>query len=326
MFTNESMALEEAYDNLISNVSLESIYAFLKACWLIEDDQTLSSTTLERIVYAEGDQQEIYTRRERQIVKSVSNGVYSHSFQLESSSGNIDCRFFVIELASDNNAIYDSIATMKILNKAIDGLNVFMFITATGIHFGCSSLKTHNALEDCILAYAINEKTNWEQLADALLYRNDSQRVYEYYYGLLSLFDSINYCREEQDKNNIDWELVNYEEVYDSDLLEDASSFNIEEFYPNEYSDRSDSQISKEVYWFEQEVMSCLSELSEIKKTHINPLEMLFEAEKSLFVSDQEAVEEPTSSYVESDEALSDLDLLDDPIALMKKLKKDRGI
>ena len=60
MFTNESLALEEAYDNLISNVSLGNIYAFLKACWLIGDDQTLTSTTLERIVYAEGDQQEVY--------------------------------------------------------------------------------------------------------------------------------------------------------------------------------------------------------------------------------------------------------------------------
>ena len=52
MFTNESLALEEAYDNLISNVSLGNIYAFLKACWLIGDDQALTSTTLERIVYA----------------------------------------------------------------------------------------------------------------------------------------------------------------------------------------------------------------------------------------------------------------------------------
>ena len=234
MFTNESLALEEAYDNLISNVSLGNIYAFLKVCWLIGDDQALTSTTLERIVYAEGDQQEVYTRRERQIVKSVSNGVYSHSFQLESSSGNIDCRFFAIELASYSNVIYDAIATMKILNKAIDGLNVFMFVTAAGVHFGCSSLTTHDALEDCILAYAINDKTDWEQLADMLLYRNDSQRVYEYYSGLLNLFDSIKYCREERDKNNIEWTLVNYDEVYDSDLLEDASSFSVEDFYPNE--------------------------------------------------------------------------------------------
>ena len=131
---------------------------------------------------------------------------------------------------------------MKILNKAIDGLNVFMFVTAAGVHFGCSSLTTHDALEDCILA--INDKTDWEQLADMLLYRNDSQRVYEYYSGLLNLFDSIKYCREERDKNNIEWKLVNYDEVYDSDLLEDASSFSVEDFYPNEYSDQSDTQIS----------------------------------------------------------------------------------
>ena len=323
MFTNESLALEEAYDNLISNVSLGNIYAFLKACWLIRDDQTLSSTTLERIVYTEGDQQEVYTRRERQIVKSVSNGVYSHSFQLESSSGNIDCRFFAVELASDSNVIYDSIATMKILNKAMDGLNIFMFVTTAGVNFGCSSLTTHDALEDCILAYVINEKTDWEQLADALLYRNDSQRVYEYYFGLINLFDSIKYCREERDKNNIERKLVNYDEIYDNDLLEDASTFNIKDYYPNEYSDQLDSQIGMEIYWFEQEVVSCMSELSEIKKTHVNPLELLFEAENA---SEQEAPEESSNVTIDLDKDLPDFDLLEDPIALMKKLKKDRGI
>lgn len=325
MFTNESMALEEAYDNLISNVSLESSYVFLKACWLIGDGQTFSSTTLEKMIYAEGDQQEVYTRRERQIVKFVSNGVYSHYFQLESSSGNIDCRLIVIALASDSNIIYDCIATMKILNKAIDGFNVFMFVTTTGVHFGCSSLTTHDAFEDCILAYAINNKTNWEQLADAFLYRNDSQKVYEYYFGLLNLFDSIKCCQAERDKNNTEWKPVNYKEVYDNNFLENAASFDIDNYYP-EYSDQSDSQIGMEVYRFEQEVVSYMSELSEIKKTHINPLEMLFEAEKALALSEQEAADEPTISTVESDEDLHDLDLLDDPIALMKKLKKDRGI
>lgn len=72
--------------------------------------------------------------------------------------------------------------------------------------------------------------------------------------------------------------------------------------------------------------MSCMRELSEIKKTHINPMEMLFEAERALLVSEQEVSDEPTISTVESDEDLHDLDLLDDPIALMKKLKRDRGI
>lgn len=325
MFTIESMALEEAYDNLISNVSLGNIYAFLKACWLIGDSQTFSSTTLEKMVYAEGDQQEVYTRRERQIIKFVSNSLYSHSFQLESSSGNIDCRLIVIVLASDSNVIYDCIATMKILTKAIDGFNIFMFVTTTGVHFGCSSLTAHDTFEDCILAYAINGKTNWDQLADAFLYRNDSQRVYEYYFGLLNLFDSIKYCQAEQNKNNTKWELVNYEEVYDNNFLEDTASFNIDNYY-SEYSDQSYSQTSMDVYRFEQEVVSCMSELSEIKKTHINPLEMLFEAEKALFVSEQEAADEPTTSTVESDEDLHDLALLDDPIALMKKLKKNRGI
>ena len=325
MFTYESMALEEAYDNLISNVSLENIYAFLKECWLLRDDQALASTTLERIVYAEGDQQEVYTRMERRIIKTVSNGVYSYSFHLRAHSGNIDCRFFAIELASDSDIIYDSISTMKILNKAIDGLNVFMFVTSAGVHFGCSSLTTHNTLEDCILAYAVNEKTDWEQLAYTLLYRNNSQNIYEYYSGLIDLFDSIKYCRDEGD-NNIEWGLVSYDDEYDNDHLEDDSSLNNKKYYSYGINNQDDSQITMEIYQFEKEVASCMSELSEIKKTHINPLEMLFEAEKALFISEQEVIDEQTDANAESDEDLPDLDLLDDPIALMKKLKKERGI
>lgn len=327
MITNESITLEEAYDNLISNVSLGNIHAFLKACWLIEDDQTFSSTSLERIIYAEGDQQEIYTRAERKIVSSVSSNVYSNSFQLESTSGNIDCHFFVVELASESNIIHDAIATMKILNKAIDGLNEFLFITSTGIHFGCAFLPSSpNMSEDCMLSYVVNDQTNWEELSDLLLFRDNSRSIFDYYQELITVLYRIKYCYSDICANDEHSFFVDHDdELYDNDIFED-SNVKIDPYNFYFDYDKENEQFNRSINLFEEECLFCMSDLSGIKKTHANPLEMLFEAEKALHASEQESSEEQTEPNFEQKDDLPDWDLLDDPIALMKKLKKDRGI
>ena len=329
MYIDESVVLEEAYDNLITNITLDNINAFLKACWLIEEGQTLIDSTFERLVYVEGDQQEIYTRMERDRISAISNSAYFSVFQLEASgTRTIDCRLFVIELDSETSVIYDSVTAMKILNKAFDGLNLFMFITPMELHFGCSLLFEKNTVKDCMLSYAINSKTDWELLTNSFLYRNDSKNIYEFYSGIISAFDEIKYCQKHKPEDNFDFRLTDFESIYDIDTLEEDPSLYIEAFasiYSTETNETIES--NQEIYRFEKDVESCMEELANIKKTHVNPLEMLFEAEKALLeVEQKEAIEEHIGSVSETNESLTDLSLLNDPIALMKKLKKDRGL
>ena len=330
MYINESAALEEAYDYLISNVSLGNICAFLKACWLIEEDQALIDSTLERLVYIEGDQQEVYTRMERRIISDVSSSAYYSIFQLLSGvNRTIDCRLFVIELSSGNSAIYNSIATMKILNKAFDGLNLFMFITPADLHFGCSILSSQHTRKDCMLSYAINSNTDWELLADIFLYRNNSKRIYEFYSSIISAFDGIKYCHKEGYKDDLAYRLINFENDYDIDALEEDPSLYIEAFASDYSIAESEETVAfeQEIVRFERDVESCIDELDIIKKSHVNPLEMLYEAEKALFAADQtEVPDEKTSFFPDTNDNSSDIELLNDPIALMKKLKKDRGL
>lgn len=328
MYTYESTTLEEAYDNLISNVSLESIYAFLKACWLIEEGQTLIETSLERMVYTEGDQQEVYTRLERSIINSIASSVYYRTFQLESSSGRIfDCRFLVIELQAETNAVYDSVAIMKVFNKAFDGLNLFMFITSSEIHLGSSLLSSQNSSKDCKLSYAINSKTNWELLADTLLYRNNSENIFDFYSSMLSVIDDIKNCHRQAFEDNKELKYIDFENYYDEDIFEENNDFDLSVLVS--LSDSNEFEVDQEqtIIEFEQELDTCMCELIGIKKAHVNPLEMLFEAEKvSLSAEIQETLSEHNDMGFERSENSLDFELLDDPIALMKKLKKDRGI
>lgn len=328
MYTHESTALEEAYDHLISDVSLENIYAFLKACWLIEEGQTLIETTLERMVYTEGDQQEVYTRLERRIISSIASIVFYRNFQLESSAGRIfDCRFLVIELKSETNAVYDSIAIMKILNKAFDGLNLFMFITTSEIHFGSSLLSSQNSSKDCKLSYAINENTNWELLVDILLYRNNSENIFDFYSGMVSVIDEIRNCHRQDCEDINEWKYIDFENYYDGDLLEEDKGIDVSTFFSLCDNKRTEVNEKQAIHEFEQEIDICMCELSGIKKAHVNPLEMLYEAEKASLTAElQETISEHNDVTFETSENSLDFELLDDPIALMKKLKKDRGL
>lgn len=305
VYTHESMALEEAYDNLITNISLDSIDAFLKACWLIDDNQRFVGTTMERIIYAEGDQQEVYTRLERDIIGSVSSCVYSLPFQLESEAGSIDCRLIVIVLNSEFNVIYDSIATMKIIDKAIDGFNLFVFISQTGLHFGCSSLTAQGSSTDCMLSYVINEKTDWELFSDTLLHRNDSHNMYMFYSGIVSVIEDIKNCQAQEVEKAILFRLSDFEDMYDNDPLEDPQ-IDFEEFFSCDTNEQEEPPPNANDDWFEQEVESYMSELAVIKKSHINPLEMLFEAENALNIAEQSTLEEKGERSFETNDSMLD--------------------
>lgn len=328
MYIHESMALEEAYDNLISDVSLENIYAFLKACWLIEEGQMLIETTLERMVYTEGDQQEVYTRLERRIISSIASIVFYRTFQLESSVGRIfECRFLVIELKSETDVIYDSIAIMKILNKAFDGLNLFMFITTSGIHFGSSLLSSQNSSKDCKLSYAINGKTNWELLADTLLCRNDSENIFDFYSGMVSVIEEIKNCHRQDFEDINEWKHIDFENYYDGDIFEENKGVDVSTLFSLCENNGTGVDQEQAIHEFEQEIDICMCELSGIKKAHVNPLEMLYEAEKAALSAElQESLSEHNDVAFETSEKSLNFDLLDDPIALMKKLKKERGV
>ena len=62
-----------------------------------------------------------------------------------------------------------------------------------------------------------------------------------------------------------------------------------------------------------------------IEKVHVNPLELLFEAEAALALSEKQVEYSGDTRSESSDDTTPDTEFVDDPIELMKKLKKKRG-
>ena len=86
-----------------------------------------------------------------------------------------------------------------------------------------------------------------------------------------------------------------------------------------------EDELSKRITQFENEVYCCNEELAFIEKVHVNPLELLFEAEAALALSEKQVEYSGDTRSESSDDTTPDTEFVDDPIELMKKLKKKRG-
>ena len=325
MYEQESAMLADAFNDLQANYNQANINAFLRACWLLPESRVLSYASLERLIYVEGDQKEIYTSRERQFIKAIKDDVYSCSFQVNAKSGVINSRIITIELGGAHSPIFEAIAIMKILNKALDGFNIFAFVSESGIYLGCSEFRSNGNALDCVISPPITESMDWDLLADVFLYREDSDSFYQYYHGLVTVFRAIGYCYKEEEKTSYVWESYGYGD----DDYPDAYYDIYEHVKGGDYHRTNDEvfeQVAFDVDAFEREVEGCKMELDYIVSAHMNPLELLFEAEEALALAERQETNMSVTQPAEADDDLPEIALLDDPIALMKKLKQDRGL
>lgn len=321
MYTQESTELCEAFSDLKAAFTLDSVRTFLKSCWLISDTQSVSENSFERLIYTEGDPNEIYSRREREIINSVTQKVFIWKNALITESGSAESRIIAVAINSCSNSIFDAIAIMKIVNKAFDGFNVFLIVTPSGVHLGCNLLSSIDDLHDCIVTPLLAPPINWEFLCENFIYRNDSNQLYEYYSGIVTTISGITPYSTEYDHDHFAY----YSYFFDEDYFEDTRNFHFDDYF-NRSSYEVDDDSEFDIDRFDREVTGCLFDLSYIKKAHTNPLEMLFEAERTYALSEQRSKSVEEGEVLSEENDTSDIDLLDDPIALMKKLKKDRGL
>ena len=219
---------------------------------------------------------------------------------------------------------------MKIFNKAFDGFNTFLFVCDNGVHIGCSCIKSSKIARDCVISPLITPKINWELFENELLYRNDSSNFYEYYSGIITMVNEIRYCFDcEPDER---YPVFYFNNDYDNDPTDGLYKIPIDECLSYKYREQPSMPCNDfDEAFFDSELEWCYDDLEFIKTSRVNPLEMLFEAEKALEQSNNS--EQQNNNNPEAILAVSkqfstneNFELLDDPIALMKKLKQERGI
>lgn len=322
MYLQDASSLAEAYDSLFDNFISSNVYAFCQAAWLLPEGKALSTNTLDRMIYAEGDKHEIYSAQERRIIQSIKGLVFSCCYQLHTKTGVIDTRLIAIEIEPGYDPIYYSVALMKIINKAYDGFNVFMFVSRMGVFLGYAELEKGISFNDCVLSTPICEAINWELLSEVFLNRDETDRFIDFYSGIAATIGSVRYCyysetEKESYQDHFD---------YDHDYFEETHTLDLEAYF-GAYSPQEpdEDEFSKRITQFDNEVYCCNEELAFIEKVHVNPLELLFEAEAALALSEKQAEYSDDTRSDSSDDTTPDTEFVDDPIELMKKLKKKRG-
>lgn len=330
---SNSSELYELFQDLQNGFSFDSACAFMRACWLWPEDFSKEQQSLERLIYTQGNRNEIYTLNEREIISRFDQQINYCHYRLSSLNRKINCRTILVDLNEGTDSIRAAIALMKIINKAITGFNIFLFVSSEGLLIGCSCIKGSSIGRDCVISPVINHLINWDLLYDVFLFRNDSSDFYDYYSGVVSAVLSIPDCYVPTEENNEDF-LSYYkyysEDYYDIDTQEDYRLFS--DFQKYDYQCREDR--NEEQYFdkecFLDDVQNYMDEFSYIKANEINPLELLFEAQKAYdtaYRSEHSHSEATTSTYLtDSDVDKNAFEMLDDPIALMKMLKKQRGI
>lgn len=319
MFFQEEAAFEDAFKDLLSSYSYESISAFFKASFLLPYKSNLSPCSLEKIIYVYGDENEVYTRAERDFIEDFEQTVFYYDSLCNSEDDRqVQCRLQSL-IIDNNNDLLSTIAVMKIINKANEGFNFFVFWYNEGLRFGCSNF---NSKYDCIISPLINQNVNIEMLYNTFLYRENGNQFYDLYYGYHRLINSIRECIDGIEKP---LQYITYYSL-DNNMFEDVRRFNMNRFLKTLPLENGEEQKCNLEFANSELacIQECFDELIFIKKNHINSLEMLFEAEESI---NNDNLEEYVNISLIDDESeeIENYDFIDDPILLLKKIEQEKN-
>ena len=326
----DSGELNDIFQDLMNGYSLDCACAFLQSCWFWPEKAVREEHSLERMIYTQGNLNEVYTAYERGVINKFNQQIVFCSYRLSSINKMVKCKTLALSIQDSTEPLKDAIALMKIFNKAFAGFNVFLFAFEKGLFLGCSCIKSSAVGMDCVISPIISHEVNWDALYDTFLFRNDSSNFYDYYSGVVGSILSIPDCYSlsEKENENIYKHGCTYD--YDSDALEDYRNFGFSSMidYHQDTSEKPKLRFDKEE--FLGDVQECMEELSFIVANRINPLELLFEAQKT-YEENRTADFENTHSTnphsaTVSKEDMNAFNMLNDPIALMQMLKRQRGI
>lgn len=344
--------IRESFEALLERFTVERSCAFLQASWLLDKDSYLQTEDFERFILLEGNDQEVYSKTERHFIRNIVSEIGKYQFEKETRQGLIGCQIVAASFTTSTNNLYNSVAFMKILNKAFDKFNVCVCVFPEEVYLGCSFAGDTSA-KNCVLSIPIRRNIRWDLLSELFLYRDNSNDFFAYYVGMINLLEEISECYPLSDNSDYDesqfcleddvgdeysYENLALNENEDDDIenlttyyFDDTSQMPVDRYslqscidYGYQHSEACDTGIP-DVELFEKEFGTCLAVLSYIKSTRVNSLEILFESEQMELQSQVEEIR-PQTSAAREDKTLKDFSLLDDPIALMKKLKKDRGL
>lgn len=298
---------------------------------LTSENRTEYSGTMEKLVFMYGEGSEVYSPAEIRFIERIEDVVVYPDFTKTLNQGNMVCRTIATKFnCSGQDALRACVSFEKIIDKALDGFNIFFFVTEDNVYFGCRVFDK-NGKKDCALSNPIASEYEFEQLLDELVFLTGLDSFMEYYSHFRMMIT------EEQNKNEDFEHMIMRRRGMQMSYLDDICKI--------EHDMGVNMSREKERYWRmfydepEESFGSLLEEVEEslsfIKSNRVNTYEMLFEADEMMRQTDeteaentrlavQAALQTAENTDSESDEEAKAL--LDDPEEMIKLLKKRRGI
>lgn len=290
------------------------------------DRTTQYSGSLEKYVFLKGNTSEAYSKSEIDFIDGVVDFCVFGEFYKRTRKGMIPCR--VISARIDNmDIISGGIAFTKIMNKALEGLNIGFVVSEEGLLFSSRLFEQGNNI-GCLVSNLIRTEEQYEEIVSELIFGDSYDGFIEYYSYIKSVLhyteEIIPYGETLRGTHRIPYmyveELQDLEEHIGVSFAREIERCLLENEEPGELP-------------YCEEVKECEEYLFKIESSRVNTMEILFEAEemerlaseaekKNDEILQRNDTNENDGSIIE-EEAKA---LLDDPEGMIKMLKKKRGI
>lgn len=326
------------YDDSVEPVSITAedfsetiLIDILSSAGLISGQRPKFKGTMEKLVFIYGEDSEVYSSAEIRFIENIEEVWVYPDFVKILNQGNMICRTIVTKFnCSGYDALKACVSFEKIIDKALDGFNIFFFVTEDSVFFGCR-IFDKSGKRNCALSKPISDENILEQMVDELSFLT----------GIESFMDYYGHYRHVVTDNQIENEDYEYmimrRRGMQLSYLEDINEL--------EEDMGVDMSREKERYWRmfyddpEETFASLLDEVEEslsfIRSNRVNSYEMLFDADEMVRQAERAEAENEkftqtvvTEPYKQNDiEADKEAQaLLDDPEEMIKLLKKRRGL
>lgn len=304
-------------------------YALMEA-GLIQDSTPRLVCSMEKLVFVHGNPNEVYSPAEIRFTERIEKVLVYPDFFKSMNRGSMACRVIAAKLSySGNDAIKTCVSFEKITDKALDGFNIYFFVTEDSVFYGCR-IFDKTGKSDCTISMPIRAEAVFNQIQEELAFYVDAEDFLDFYNQFVQTLTSDSWSDDDYER------MIMKRRGIQMSYLEEIDKIGREIGI--------DLSREKERYWQQFEDVRELSfadiladveeSLSFIKSNRVNTYEMLFEADEMMRQADkaeaenerlamQAATENPMNETVQDTEVEA---LLDDPEEMIKLLKKRRGI
>lgn len=311
--------------------SEEALTDVILSAGLTSENRPKYTGNMEKLVFMYGEDSEVYSPAEIRFIESIENVLVYQEFAKTLNSGNMICRVIATRFnLSGHDALRACVSFEKIIDKALDGFNIFFFVTEENVFLGCR-IFDKTGKRDCSLSNPIKDEYEFEQIVDELSFLSRFDSFMHYY----SNFQMI--ITDGQDEYEDYEQMIMRRRGMQMSYLD-----NIGEIEHNIGVDMSKERERYQSMFYDEPKESFISLLKEveenlsfIKSNRVNTYELLYEADEMMRQAEATEAENAQlaaqANIHSSDNTDTDADeevkaLLSNPEEMIRLLKKRRGI